>query len=407
MHSNGELLLPAGAPEVFAPQTPGFSLQVDGVDPNAGVVIAPSGPAASLDSDQFGAVLSKELETAGSPALWLQNHYTPDQRMNFALALRAMLPLQDDIEYFDRKDIPSVPEERRPGVGVTSVELLTCGFDKCCSFKPGVSKAVAKQLLGEYLVDGFVTADDPLRIRQPVDLRPTPGAAETTMSNWLNLPEDLPTSIFSLAYIKGMARSSMALFVAGVCLEKNIDLKASNLTLWNSLRVVWVVHEAVGSDINVVMRSAKLSVRGSIRRPYNCIEWAVCLRHLKKYSEESSVVKTWNKQASSDQKLQGRKYSAVNMMLTLSTEILDAYINDVQSWGWENTWMHEDALGEKKLHVGAQHGCHTAEWGRRLRVTVNSELLMIKHCNGRHVETPATLRKKIPKESIIVQFYHF
>ena len=59
MHSNGELLLPAGAPEVFAPQTPGFSLQVDGVDPNAGVVIAPSGPAASLDSDQlaFGLIV--------------------------------------------------------------------------------------------------------------------------------------------------------------------------------------------------------------------------------------------------------------------------------------------------------------------------------------------------------------
>ena len=266
---------------------------------------------------------------------------------------------------------------------------------------------MAKQLLGEYLVDGFVTADDPLRIRQPADLRPTPGAAETTMANWRNLPDDLPTSIFSLAYIKGMARSSMALFVAGVCLEKNIDLKASNFTLWNSLRVVWVVHEAVGSDINVVMRAAKLSVRGSIRRPYNCIEWAVCLRHLKKYSEESSVVKTWNKQASQDQKLQGRKYSAVNMMLTLPVEILDAYIEDVQSWGWDNTWMHEDALGEKKLHVGAQHGCHTAEWGRRLRVTVNSELLMIKHCNSRHVETPVTLRKKISKESIIVQFYHF
>ena len=417
MSSDGPQVLAGGAPVSgiqleSAPVTPplyvGPVLAANGSPVVASSpVIVSSGPAQVLENDHLSDVLYKELETAGSPALWLQNeHPIPDVRMNFALALRVMLPPLDDIDYFNRKDVPAVAEDRRPGVGVTSMELLTCGFDKCCSFKPGVSKAVAKQLLGEYLVDGFVTADDPLRIRQHADLCPTPGAPETTMSYWANFPEDLPMSIFSLAYTKGMARASVALFVAGVCVAKNIDLKASNFKLWNSLRVVWVVHEALGSDMNIVMRSAKLSVRGSIRRPYNCIEWAVCLRHLKKYSEESSVVKTWNKQAASDQKLQGRKYSAVNMLLQLPESILSAYIADVQSWGWENTWMHEDALGEKKLHVGAQHGCHTAEWGRRLRVTENSEKLMIKHCNMRHSETPACLRKKIPKDSIIVQFDH-
>ena len=76
----------------------------------------------------------------------------------------------------------------------------------------------------------------------------------------------------------------------------------------------------------------------------------------KKYCGESSVVKTWNKQAASDQKLQGRKYSAVNMLLQLSQLVLDAYIADVQAWGWENSWMHDDSIGEKKLHAPSQHG---------------------------------------------------
>ena len=94
------------------------------------------------------------------------------------------------------------------------------------------------------------------------------------------------------------------------------------------------------------------------------------------------------------------------MLLQLGPVLLDAYIADVQTWGWENSWIHEDALGEKKLHAGAQHGCHTAEWGRRLRVTVASELLMIKHCTARHAETPAALRRKVPEDSTIIQFYH-
>ena len=253
-------------------------------------------------SDELERKMEEIFDTT-CPDIYLRQLYdTPEKLKSFAIYLRSALPPRADINYYHKKNIPVAPVDRRPGEGVYCVELLCCGFAQECSLKPSVSTKVAKQLIGEYAKDGFITVDEPLRITQPVNLNANAGSELSCMPDWAHTDENPAMSIFSLGYVKGMARTTTALAWMAFCHQQNIDISLTNPTLYESLRMVYVLHEEGSEDkVTALINAAKLSTRGSIRKPYNVLEWTASLLVLKgENQEEDKIIKHWNRVCSCD-----------------------------------------------------------------------------------------------------------
>lgn len=212
--------------------------------------------------------------------------------------------------------IPQVPEDRRPSQGVHIVELAALGFDGECSLKPIVSLKTALQLWAEYLNAGFLTYEYPLLVTQPPEPMSESSKDDAKLDHWTSASDILPLSIFSLGYVKGMARACLALFVATMCPKKNANLNTTHPMLRQSMRAVWVIHETfTANTLSVLIRAAKLSVRDRTRKPYNCLEWVSCLIKLKDERDVTAIIKTWNGVCGSEHRLQGRTYQAVSCIL--------------------------------------------------------------------------------------------
>ncbi len=356
----------------------------------------------SVPREELDELMRKELSGDGGPQRLLQDLFPATKKKMFADIIRQMVPPGVDTDYFDRHMVPAVQELRAPGEGVQVVELLCLGYDTCCSLKPMVATHKALQLWGEYLVDGFITHDNPLLITQPQELCAAPGSPATCMDNWCHEADNQAMSIFSLGYVKGLARSVTALAVIAVSYKHNIDLQGTHPKLWESLRRVYIVKElGTENTLHVLMRAAKLSVRGSIRKPFNCLEWTICMRKLKNEIDDTSIITRWNSLASSEHKLHGRKHQSVACLLKLPDSVLERYLTHVQDHGWDHTCWNEDVLGEKRIHVGFKHGANTAAWSRRTIVSEASELMMIEHCEKLWEDTPGVLRRKFTKDMVI------
>ena len=152
-----------------------------------------------------------------------------------------------------------------------------------------------------------------------------------------------------------------------------------------------------------LLRAAKLSIRGSIRKPYNCIEWASILRLLEKTEkiDGSNLIKHWNTVSAGEHKLQGRKYTCVNALLKLSEDLLQAYLTHVQEMGFDGCAWTEEVLAERKIHVGHRHGSNTTAWSRRTLVTERSEYWMILFCQAMYLDAPRETRRKLSKDTVI------
>ena len=71
------------------------------------------------------------------------------------------------------------------------------------------------------------------------------------------------------------------------------------------MQAVWVLHETCTTNtVFVLICAAKLSVRDSIRKPYNRLEWASCLIELKDEMYDTAIIKTWNGMCGSEHRLQ-------------------------------------------------------------------------------------------------------
>ena len=97
-------------------------------------------------------------------------------------------------------------------------------------------------------------------------------------------------------YIKGAARSSVALMLAHTCLSRNLSLQALRPGLWNSLCAVQCKMGSMSNDIiSVAMLNASLSSRGSIRRARDVVTWMSKLQVLKVANcDPANITRRWN-----------------------------------------------------------------------------------------------------------------
>ena len=161
---------------------------------------------------------------------YIRDKIPTSKKKQYAEHFHEIVPPFDNDNYFIGKVIPaSAPDTV---TGIHAVELCVLGFDCMCSLKPSVSTKVAEQLLDEYFLDGFITADSPLIITQPDALAADnrqPGHEAYFLNDWLRSGTSQCISIFSLGYVKGMARASVAIFIVLYCFSNGIDLQAASM----------------------------------------------------------------------------------------------------------------------------------------------------------------------------------
>jgi hypothetical protein len=127
------------------------------------------------------------------------------------------------------------------------------------------------------------------------------------------------------------------------------------------------------------------------------------MKELSKNDEDGAdrVVRMWNQQCSSEQKIQGRKHTAVNHLTRMEAAVFDVYFASIDLTGFEDSWCSEDVLADKRIHAGHRHGSSAGDWSRRVVVSNESEKLMVRNCQQQHSDTPEPLRRKLAKDKVV------
>ena len=100
---------------------------------------------------------------------------------------------------------------------------------------------------------------------------------------------------FSIGFVKGMARACACLTLLSLCKEDNLDPVTVVPRLAKTVVDIDVLPLKVAERVQLLMESAKLSNRGSIRRSWNIATWAGALLQLQDAGTRnaSTIIKRW------------------------------------------------------------------------------------------------------------------
>ena len=118
--------------------------------------------------------------------------------------------------------MPAIPLAALGATCPTRVHVAALAFSSLASFKPPPT-AYASTLLAEHvLLDGFLTAQEPLQVKS-LDIAALPAP-------WQQQASGMPLPPFSLEYVKGMLRGVTALALLHTLWESgNVDERLKNL----------------------------------------------------------------------------------------------------------------------------------------------------------------------------------
>ena len=111
----------------------------------------------------------------GGPARFLEVELLQESQAttleNFLFWVDSQIPVDDEIMYHEKNELVWVASENDlPTVAPMAFRLGAIGIHKETSHKPAPGKKVFGELASEILVDGMVTASEPLILRQPSEL---------------------------------------------------------------------------------------------------------------------------------------------------------------------------------------------------------------------------------------------
>ena len=131
-----------------------------------------------------------------------------------------------------------------------------------------------------------------------------------------------------------------------------------------------------------IFENFRLSARGSIRKPPNCLTWVSALLSLQNAGDKdsSSIIKTWNQTASANAQLIGRKALAVkNVLDRMGMGTLDVLLGAVSEFGWEDCPFNEETLSSKRIYPGHTFRVDGSKsWTARQTVSAKSLHLMME-----------------------------
>ncbi|CAK9018185.1 Uncharacterized protein SCF082_LOCUS13970 [Durusdinium trenchii] len=395
-----------------SPATP-FSAAADSA---AGWLASPATPAAS----SVAGLLTGSMEPAETPSAAitqlehscekaLQQFCGPQQYLianlsshdaveNFSEWLRVTFPEADDCLYSD-KPLSKVSGQN-PDFACQiplCLHVSMLGFTSACTLKPPPGSEHCNNLIQEFLKDGFLTASDPLLVMEH-----DPDCA----------PFDVPmhpsqkARAFSLAYLKGYARSCTLLFVLHRIKSLGLDLAEdeSLKPLMGSVVKIWAhcVHHP--SRMDEALQNMKLSARGSLRHANNLIQCCFIIRNLRGkcgLSDSSVFVKRWNSMSTKQFQITGKRATALKFLLDQTPEhVLSLVLDHVNDFGWDKNLWSDDSLAVKKMYPNFQFACAKKSWLPRMKTTEESMELCIKHLQNGFVAKSLYLRRKVDAQTV-------
>ena len=214
--------------------------------------------------------------------------------------------------YTETAELPAVTEQEMAMQPPFVVHVGKLGFDICCSLKPFPGNDVGNALVEQYTQDGFLTSGDPLLVLQPSELLTHMMGEDDSHSRQL--------APFSLGYLKGMARTGSLHALLIVCWKNDLDIKANNSKLFNSIQLIHCHFRPHATKLEEGLSNLKLSVRGSIRKMSNVVQLAITVEQLNKYGlrDFGVFVRRWNQMSGRSHQILGKKALALKYLFDLA-----------------------------------------------------------------------------------------
>ena len=234
-------------------------------------------PDAALPHDEDPGRLRGAFEAVcnnyGGPQQFLKARLgSKEAQIKFAKQLRATLPPVMDKTYCHDWPLPAIREEDMASTPALVVHLSVLGYDLACTTKHPPLAETCRKIMEEVLVDGFVTASEPLKVMSlgthDVDFLPSSseGHLHAAWQDQAATVPDMTIPSASLGYVKGMARATTILALLYILIEDGVDLAVHYPKIYSTASAVNVYHLQYVDKAAVAFANARFSVRGSIRR---------------------------------------------------------------------------------------------------------------------------------------------
>ena len=231
---------------------------------------------------------------------------------SFGEWLWATFPENDQFLYHHLASLPPVKEAETSQTTPLLIHVAALGFHRGCSLKPPPSQNLSVALIEQYLVEGFVTST--------VDSGPLLVLERAVAPQ--GLPElwqdgtDNALQPFSLAYLKGMARSCTLLFLLHRLFVLQTDIAADLPKLHDSVCKIHCFHIKPGSRVEEALSNMRISCRGSLRKSTNLIQAVIMVQnlHTMGLADHMSFVRRWNQMATRQFQFVGKRNTALKLL---------------------------------------------------------------------------------------------
>lgn len=202
------------------------------------------------------------------------------------------------------------------------------------------------------------------------------------------------------AYLKGAARSSMALFIAAMAMKNKWNLPILAPQLYSSLQVICCRRGILSTDLaNVALENATLSRKGSLIKQHDVATWLSKLMLLRSHGlNPSQILQTWNSRSTRDAQIVGAKKVALMNLLDSSPEVVAVLLAHASECG-DRVAFSEECFSNKQILPGYTPRGANKIWNKKLTVSPESQLTMVKMVDCQHRRKLPEARSKLSKDA--------
>ena len=255
------------------------------------------------------------LAETGGPVQYLEAVLQHGNAQEFLTWLWDTFGELDDV-FYTHKNLVRVNEAEEGSVTASVVHVCALGFTECCAVKPPCGPDLCKKLQAQYVVEGFVTASQPLLVTvPPVEQSLGPCGLEAPWA--AGAPESLQA--FGLGYVKGFARATSLLMLLHKIMRLGLTSDMSD-SFRRSVQQIHVHRSAHTSKLEEALANMRLSARGSLRQANNTIQTVLMIMKLNQQgglTDAAVFIKRWNQMTSKQFAIQGRRASALKLLFNV------------------------------------------------------------------------------------------
>ncbi len=320
----------------------------------------------------------------------------------YGAKLRQHFPLDPSVLYELQAAIPTEAEDAVVTRAPAIVTLDALSFSRQATTKMEPDASTCTQILEEILADGFVTSTEPLFVRQPATLN-CQELLHEDLQAWASQDNvEQPLSQFSIAMVKGMARTCTMHAAVKLLLDADVDIRTSLPLLWQSARQIHVRAIQVADEDAVTLYNLKMGSRGNIRKLASVVTWLGVIlrqREVNKDKDIKAFIARHNEEASKNDVVRGAKLMAILQLSDgLSDKNVRALLSCVSQLGWGGCPFSEDSVSSKRILPGYTAKVPNRAYQERLRISEESFSMMVQNLTNAQKKKMWLLRTKLPKQ---------